>query len=80
MAEIGNTYFENLLKADQQAVIAEVIQTSFFFPDRISEEDNADLMEEVLEDELKTNLHIFQKDRSPGLNGWTIELFSTSFH
>ena len=47
MEKIGKSYFENLFKADQQATIAEVIQTSLFFPERITEEHNADLMEEV---------------------------------
>ena len=63
MAEIGKAYFENLFKAYQQAKIVEVIQTSLFFPERILEEENADSMEEVWEDELKTILHSFHKDK-----------------
>ena len=59
MAEIGKSLFENLFNADQQSTIVEVIQTSLFFPERISEEDNEDLMEEVSEDELKKPLHSF---------------------
>ena len=75
MAEIGKSYFENLFEANQQATIAEVIQKSCFFPERISKEDNSDLMAEVSEDELKTILHSFQKDKIPSLDGWTIGFF-----
>jgi hypothetical protein len=32
-------------------------------------------MEEVTEDELKEVLHSFQKDKSPGPDGWSIEFF-----
>ena len=36
-------------------------------------------MEEVLEEELKTILHSFQKDKILGPNGWTIEFFLASY-
>ena len=32
-------------------------------------------MEEVSEEELKVALRSFQKDKSPGPDGWTIEFF-----
>ena len=34
-----------------------------------------ELMEEVLEEELKATLLSFQKDKSPGPDGWTVEFF-----
>eukprot|EP01018_Ginkgo_biloba_P003770 Gb_15008 [translate_table: standard] len=46
-----------------------------FFPSLVSEEDNASLLEEVSKDELQTVLHSFQKGKSPGLDGWTVEFF-----
>jgi len=45
------------------------------FPRFVDEEDNIILMEEVSEEELKEVLHSFQKDKSRGPNGWTIEFF-----
>jgi hypothetical protein len=45
------------------------------FPRFVDEEDNRLLMEEVSEEELKEVLHSFQKDKSPGPDGWTIEFF-----
>jgi hypothetical protein len=48
---------------------------ALFFPSFVDEEDNRALMDEVTEDELKEFLHSFQKDKIPGLDGWTIDLF-----
>ena len=44
----------------------------------INEEDNLELMDEVLEEELKATLHSFQKDKSPGPGRWTIEFFKAA--
>lgn len=33
------------------------------------------IMEEIYEEKLTFSMHIFQKDKSPRLDGWTIELF-----
>jgi hypothetical protein len=45
------------------------------FPRFLEEEDNITLMEEVTEDELKGILHNFQKDKSPGPDGWSMDFF-----
>ena len=49
------------------------------FPRFVEEEDNLALMEEVFEGELKDVLQSFQKDKSPGPDGWTIEFFLELF-
>jgi hypothetical protein len=41
----------------------------------VDEEDNRDLMDEVSKDELKEVLHNFQKDKSLGPDGWTMDFF-----
>jgi hypothetical protein len=46
---------------------------ALFFPRFVEEEDNKTLMEEVSEEELKEVLHSFQKDKSPGLDGWSMD-------
>ena len=61
---MGKSYFGIFFKAYQHATIAEVLQISQYFPESISKEDNSDLMEEVLEDKLKANLHSFQTDKA----------------
>ena len=45
------------------------------FPRFVEEEDNRSLMRPVNEEELKEVLGSFQKDKSPGPDGWSIELF-----
>ena len=45
----------------------------------MEEDDNLSLMEEVTKGELKEVLHSFQKDKSPGPDGWTIEFFLELF-
>ena len=38
-----------------------------------------ELMEEVSEEEVKATLHSFQKDKSPGPDGWTVEFFLAGY-
>ena len=41
----------------------------------MKEDDNADLMEVISEEELNVVLSNFKKDKIPGPDGWTIEFF-----
>jgi len=74
-ARCGVTHFQNLFRAPQQANIAEVIRVAQMFPRFVDEDDNRDLMKAISEEELKEVLGSFQKDKSPGPDGWTIEFF-----
>jgi len=75
MAKIGVSHFQNLFKANSQATIEEVVRLAQMFPGFVNEEENQKLNSEVSEEELKETLFSFQKDRSPGPDGWTIEFF-----
>jgi len=75
MANIGVSHFQNLFKANNQASIEEVVRLAQLFPGFVNEEENQKLFEKVTEDELKEALNSFQKDKSPGPDGWTIEFF-----
>ena len=75
MASTGVEHFKSLFKALAQVSIAEVIRTAQLFPRFVEEDDNLSLMEEVTKGELKEVLQSFQKDKSPGPDGWTIEFF-----
>jgi hypothetical protein len=75
MARVGMEHFQGRFGANNQANIAEVIRVAQLFPRFVEEEDNIALMEEISEEELKENLQSFQKDKSPSLDGWSIEFF-----
>ena len=75
----GVNHFQRLFKAPPQASIEEIIRLAQMFPRFVEEEDNRELMKEVSEDELKEVLGSFQKDKSPGPDGWTIDFFLDLF-
>lgn len=75
LANLGVNHFQTLYKAQARSSLAEIIQLAQHFSHFADVEENAELMDEVSMDELKTTLHSFQKDKSPGPDGWTIELF-----
>lgn len=72
---MGYSHFESLFKALREDSLAKVVQTTFLLP-RFMEEDNyGDLMVPISEEELKSVIHKFQKDNSPGPDGWGVEFF-----
>jgi hypothetical protein len=75
MACIGKEYFQSLFKVDQRVSMVDIVRMALFFPRFVGEDENISLIEEVTEEELKEVLHSFQKDKSPGPDGWTIEFF-----
>ena len=44
-------------------------------PSFVDAKDNLSLMEMVTKEDLKVALHSFQKDKSSGRHGWSIEFF-----
>lgn len=75
LAELGVKHFQNLFKVPNGTSLAEIIQITHMFPRFAEEIDNGNLMEEVSKEELKEVLHSFQHDKSPGPDGWTIEIY-----
>ena len=78
-ATCGVNHFQRLFKAPPHATIEEVIRLAQMFPRFVDEKDNGELMKEVSEDELKEVLGSFQKDKSPGTDGWSIDFFLDLF-
>ena len=78
-ARCGVNHFQHLFKALPQESIEEVIRMAQLFPHFVDEGGNLDLMKEVSEEELKQVMGSFQKDKSPGPDGWTIEFFLDLF-
>lgn len=75
LSNLGVGDFKNLFRSQGESSIAEIIQIAELFPKFVEEEDNGDLMAEVMEGELLEILHSFQKDKSPGPDGWPIEFY-----
>jgi hypothetical protein len=55
--------------------IVEIIRIALYYPSFGDVEKNKELFEEDSEPELKETLHIFQKDKSRGPDGWPIEFY-----
>jgi len=72
---MGVRHVGELFKEQPGVSIAEVIRVAQLFPRFVGEDDNRMLMGEVSEMELSVVLHSFQKDKSPGPDGWPIEFF-----
>jgi len=79
LAEMGVKHFEDLFKAPPGVSIAEILRVAQFFPRFVGEDENKMLMGEVSEMELSVVMNSFQKDKSPGPDGWPIEFF-LGFH
>ena len=75
LADMGVKYFGDLYSVQSGATIAEVIRVAQLFPRFVDEEENRMLMGEVSMEELSGVLHSFQKDKSPGPDGWPAEFF-----
>lgn len=56
-------------------MIVEILQITHLLPRFDKDEDNVNLMVEISKGELLKALHSFQKDKSPGPNGWPIEFY-----
>jgi hypothetical protein len=79
LASLGKNHFQTLFKADRRVNIAEIIKVALYLPSFVDEQGNQDLFVEVTEAELKETLLSFQKDKSPGPDGWTIEFYRGFF-
>jgi hypothetical protein len=75
LAEMGKNFFKSLYKAEQRVNIVEIVRLALYYPSFVDAEKNRELFEEVSEPELKETLHSFQKDKSPGPDGWPIEFY-----
>ena len=75
LSKIGNKYFQELYKEENNNTIDELIWMTQYFPSFANEEDNKMLMEEATLEEWKAVMRRFQTSKIPGPYGWTIEFF-----
>lgn len=72
---MGKNRFKNLFKALEEVSIVEVIRVAKKFPRYAEEEENKILMASMSRGEVKGILKSMQRDKSPGLDKWTVEFF-----
>lgn len=71
----GESYFKNFYKDQGIWSIDDLLKPIYLFPSFFSPEDNEKLEEPTTETKLKVTLSRFQRSKSPGLDGWTLEFF-----
>ena len=77
--EVGERYFKYLFKEPEGCNIQEILKFLILFLKLISKEMNKTMIEEVREEELEKIVYSFQKGKSPGLDGFTIEFYEGFF-
>jgi len=70
---------EKNFKARINSFSIEKFEVTNIFPRMVHEEGASTLFELVTLDEIKEFLAMFKRDKSPDLDGWTVEFFSTFF-
>eukprot|EP00253_Pinus_taeda_P010189 PITA_10189 len=75
LSALGQNHFHNLFADQGEITIAEVIKTAQCFPRYMEEEEAEDLHRPVTKEEVESVIKSMAKEKSPGPDGWTIELF-----
>eukprot|EP00253_Pinus_taeda_P018287 PITA_18287 len=75
LSGLGKRHFQNIFTDQGEATIAEVFSTVQSFPGFIEEDEAKDLTILVTKEEIEAAMKLMGKDKSPGPDGWTIELF-----
>ena len=79
LAQMGIDHFRDLYKAPANTNLAEIIRVARLFPRFVDQEAEDLLMKPVTLQELEDTLKWFQRDKSPGLDGWPIEFYLAFF-
>jgi len=79
LSALGQSHFQNLFADQGEIIIVEVIKTVQCFPRYVEEEEVKDLMSIVTKEEVESVINSMARGKSPGPDGWTIELFHHFF-
>eukprot|EP00253_Pinus_taeda_P035296 PITA_35296 len=79
LSHLGTLHFRGLYKNPAGTNLAEIINVASHFPRFVEEEDFEDLEAPVTMAELESTIKWFQKEKSPGPDGWTIEFYIAFF-
>eukprot|EP00253_Pinus_taeda_P008007 PITA_08007 len=75
LSGLGQRHFQSLFSDSGEATIGEVMRTTQCFPSFFEEDEAEELSSPVTKDEIESAMKNMGKDKSPGPDGWTIELF-----
>eukprot|EP00253_Pinus_taeda_P035322 PITA_35322 len=75
LPDLGQRHFQKLFADPGEITIAEVIRTTQCFPKFLEEDETEDLNGEVSKEEVEATIKSMAKEKSPGPDGWSIELF-----
>eukprot|EP00253_Pinus_taeda_P013898 PITA_13898 len=75
LSSLGVNHFKSLFKDNGEITIAEAIQTAQSFHRYVEEEEADSLMEPVSKEEVEGVIKSMAKEKSPGPDGWSVELF-----
>lgn len=76
---MGRNHFQNLFSKQGEITLVEVIKTAQCFPCYVEEDEAKGLQGEVTSKEVESIIKTMAKDKSPGPDGWPIELFQHFF-
>eukprot|EP00253_Pinus_taeda_P019430 PITA_19430 len=75
LSELGQRHFQKLFANPGETTISKVIRTAQCFPKFLEEDEAKDLNGEVSKEEVEATIKSMAKEKSPGPDGWSIELF-----
>eukprot|EP00253_Pinus_taeda_P004657 PITA_04657 len=75
LSGLGQRHFQRIFSDSGEATIVEVMRTAQCFPRFLEEDEAAELSNPVTKEEVEVAMKSMGKDKSPGPDGWTIELF-----
>eukprot|EP00253_Pinus_taeda_P011302 PITA_11302 len=75
LSSLGMRHFQNIFSDTGETTIAEIIRTAQCFPRFIEEGMDDELSVPVSKEEVEAATKSMGKDKSPGPDGWTVELF-----
>lgn len=76
---MATSHFKQTYKAPTNVSLAEIFRVAQLFPPFVDQEEALDLVKEVSMEELEASLKCFKRDKSPRLDGWTVEFFLAFF-
>jgi hypothetical protein len=75
LSSLGISHFKDLFKAQVRSLIVEIVKVARLFPHFVEDDEQESLMKEVYEQELLVVMRTFQKGKSLGHDGWSIEFY-----
>eukprot|EP00253_Pinus_taeda_P034952 PITA_34952 len=75
LSGLGQRHFQRIFSDSGGATIAEVMRAAQCFPSFLEEDEATELTNPVSKEEVEAAMKSMGKDKSPGPDGWTIELY-----